>query len=514
MPYNLSHRLHSVFAAFIDGLSDAKRGRRFALGFACAYGAVWLLYGLIAKSSQDINADMAETVVWSREPALGYPKHPPLLAFAVKLWFAIFPLADWAFMLLAVVTVSAGIYLAFELCGVWLKDEKRAIAPLLLATIPFYNFFGLKFDQNSALIPLWALAMLALLRSLETRQAGWAALTGCAAAAAMLTKYWSGFLLVAMALTTLLDRRRIAYFRSAAPWITAFSFLVVALPHAIWLVHEHFPPLAWVTNRRIAESAADFLRSLAEYGAGTIGYAAPAIVLVALLVHPSGRAVSDSWLPHDAERRPAAVLFWTPLLLPIAVAVTLHIDLLSLWNGPALSLLPVMMLASPLVPVPRITAIRLAAVVAVVTLITVMASPFVALIKLKRGVENDAAYTRLLAAAAERQWRETTGAPLRLLAGPFTLVSPGSFYISDKPATYADFSSYLSPWIDEAQIAREGLEIICPAEDRWCLEMMDRFAAANPAARRSEVMLTRHWLGFAGPAKRFVIATVPPSSPG
>ena len=87
--------------------------------------------------------------------------------------------------------------------------------------IPFYNFLGLKFDQNSTLIPLWALAMWAMLRALDTRHLGWAALAGFAAAAAMLVKYWSVFLIAALALAAIMHPRRRDYFRSAAPWVTA-----------------------------------------------------------------------------------------------------------------------------------------------------------------------------------------------------------------------------------------------------------------------------------------------------
>ena len=68
------------------------------------YALLWFIYGVIAKSSQDLNADMAEMVVWTRELALGYPKHPPLLAWVLWGWFKVFPLADWAYILLAVVT--------------------------------------------------------------------------------------------------------------------------------------------------------------------------------------------------------------------------------------------------------------------------------------------------------------------------------------------------------------------------------------------------------------------------
>ncbi len=322
------NRLNAVFANLVDGLCDPRRQRRMMLALAAAYGVAWFVYGVVAKSSQDLNADLAEMTVWAHEPALGYPKHPPLLAYVVRLWFAVFPQADWAFALLAALTLSAGIYLAFELCGLWLDGEKRAAAPFLLAVIPFYNFLGLKFDQNSALIPLWALAMLALMRALETRRSGWAAVLGLAAAAAMLVKYWSIFLLAAMALAVLFDRRRDAFVRSRAPWIGAAVFLVLTVPHLVWLVNNHFPPLNWIGVRRTADSVFDFFRSLSEYSFGTIGYAAPAVILVALVIRPSGEAVRDSWFVMEPARRPATLLFWTPLLLPIAVAVIKHTNLL------------------------------------------------------------------------------------------------------------------------------------------------------------------------------------------
>src|SRR6185295_14216415 len=200
MSFPLLQRYNDMLARLADALADPARRRRAGLAFALGYGVLWFVYGVIAKSSQDLNADMAEMIVWMREPALGYPKHPPLLAWILWAWFKIFPLADWAYILLAVVTLAAGIYLAIELSAEWLAGEKLAAVPFLLAVIPFYNFLGLKFDQNSVLIPLWALAMWAMLRTLATRHLGWAALAGLVAAAAMLSKYWSVFLIASLAL--------------------------------------------------------------------------------------------------------------------------------------------------------------------------------------------------------------------------------------------------------------------------------------------------------------------------
>ncbi len=508
----LFDRFSRLFARPVDGLCDPRSWRRAALVLSLVYVVVWSAYGLVAKSSQDVNADMAEMIVWARQLALGYPKHPPFLAYVVKLWFSTFPLTGWAFTLLAVSTVAAGIYLAIEACSNWLDGEKRAAIPFLLATIPFYNFLGLKFDQNSALIPLWAFTILAFIRSLQTRAPLWASLTALAAAAAILTKYWSAFLLASLVLAALLDDRRRLYWRSSAPWITIGIFCGAVTPHVVWLVQHNFPPLTWIETRREAASVVDFLGSLAEYSVGTLGYSAVAVALAVLVFRPSPHAMRDGFFALVDKRRTATLLFWAPLILPVAVALVTRTNLLSLWNAPALNLLPVMALGSPLVVVSRLAAMRLAALVSGMTLIVVAASPVVAVVHLKRGVENDAAYPRLAAEAIERQWRETTYAPLLVLAGRFTLATAAGFYLPGKPVIFADFSNYLSPWANEPLIERHGLAIICAQEDTWCLDKMNQYLAANPAGRRDEVTLARHWLGLAGPAKRFVIAALPPQS--
>src|SRR5882672_11646097 len=67
---SLVFRFNDTLARLIDALADPARRRRGALVFVAGYGALWFIYGLIAKSSQDLNADMAEMVVWTREPAL------------------------------------------------------------------------------------------------------------------------------------------------------------------------------------------------------------------------------------------------------------------------------------------------------------------------------------------------------------------------------------------------------------------------------------------------------------
>ena len=198
-----------------------------------------------------------------------------------------------------------------------------------------------------------------------------------------------------------------------------------------------------------------------------------------------------------------------PIVLPAVPALIKNISLISLWNTPALNLLPVMLLGSPRIALPRVALLRIAGVSVAISLLSVVASPIVAFVILKRGVENNAAYARLAMEAAEREWRATTDKPLKLIAGPFVLVSSAAFYGTDRPSTFADFSHYLSPWADDARVAREGMVIMVDADPYW-LDRAAKYIDAAPGARRTEVTLTRRWLGFENTPKRFMIATIPP----
>jgi 4-amino-4-deoxy-L-arabinose transferase-like glycosyltransferase len=498
-----------AFDRLVDGLCDPARENRAALAFLLIYCSLWYVYLLIARATTDMHPDMAEMLTWAQELSLGYPKHPPLPAFILKLWFSVFPVSEWAYTLLAVVNLAFGLYFAMRLCAVWLHAEKRAAVMLLLAVIPFYNFLGSKFDQNSLLIPLWALAMWGLVRSLDGGRLGWAVLCGAAAAGAMLTKYWSLFLLLAMAITVLLDHRRKDYFRSAAPYVAAAVFLILTLPHLIWLIQNNFPPLQWVGARRSARSAAFWWRAFASFTLGTAAYASGAILLYVLGTRPSLAAIKDSLWPSDPARRRAVFLFWTPILAPLPIAAARAMQLVSLWNIPALNLLPVLLLGSDKIMLPRYSVKVMAIVALCFPLAMIPVAPGVAYFKLRHGAENYSLYAGLAGQAAAAQWHATTSAPLRILAGPFAVVATAAAYMPEHPVVYSDFSPYLSPWIDQERIDRDGMAIVVPADNpHWVGAARHRAAGAE----FKEVTLTRRWLWWDSAPQRFLIAVVPPKA--
>ncbi len=498
------------FERLADGLVDTKRRGRTVLCVLAAYDALWTLYGVLAKGSQDINFDMGEAVAWSRELALGFPKHPPLSAWVVKAWFTVFPLADWAYYLLGITTATVGLWIAWVLMGRFLDREKRVVGLALLTLVPFFNIVALKFNANAVLVPIWAATTLWFLRSFESRRIGWALLAGLGAAASMLGKYWSIVLLAGLGIAALCDPRRGAYFRSAAPWVTIAIGALALAPHVGWLIANDFPPFGYALISHAAGTVSRAIVVAIGFLAGTLGYMALPVLVTLVVARPGWAAIADSLWPASAERRFAVLAFAAPLLLPASVAMVAKSEITALWTAPALTLLPVVLLSSPLVVVPRAAAVRLTALAAAIPAIATLAAPAVAIAIHYRGLPHHAESYRLLAAAIERIWRETTDRPLRLVGSYTNLVNGVIFYLPDRPSTFDMLGPQETPWADEKRISRQGIALVCPLDDSRCLTALDGRAARGPVGKRVEVEIVRtHW-GLAGRPSRYVIVTLPP----
>src|SRR6266702_666799 len=272
-----------------DVLADPARGERTVVAVLLGYVALWTLYGVIAKGSQDIHADMSEQFALGRELALGYPKHPPLAMAVVRAWFAVFPTADWAYYLLAMVNVGLALWIVWRLTARFLDGEKRVLGLALLTLVPFFNFHGLKFNVNTVLLPLWAATTLWFLRSFETRRVLDTALAGLGAAAAMYGKYWSVFLLLGLGIAALADHRRAAYFRSLAPWVTIAVGALALAPHAAWLIANDFAPFSYAIVLHGTGSLASTIGAALGYLAGSVAYVAVPLLIVAVVARaPAG----------------------------------------------------------------------------------------------------------------------------------------------------------------------------------------------------------------------------------
>jgi 4-amino-4-deoxy-L-arabinose transferase-like glycosyltransferase len=509
MLQRVAQTTNAVLDRLIDALVDPRRRERSVQLLLAAYCAVWSLYGAISKSSQDIHFDMGEAVVWSREALLANPKHPPLSAWIPWLWFQAFPAADWAYYLLCMVLATIALWVAWKISTRFLSPEKQVAGLALLTLVPFFNFQALKYNANTVLIPLWALATGAFLHSFATRRSLPAALAGLAAAAAMLGKYWSIFLLAGLGLAALTDPRRRAYFRSIAPWITIVVGALALSPHVMWLINQGSVTFSYALAAHPGTYGSAFVSGLG-YIVGTLGYAAVPAMIAGLATLPSQAALADTLWPRELERRFVAVAFWTTILLPAVAAVVAQTRIVPLWSIGGMTLLPVILLSSPLLTLSRQMVRRILGIAIALPLVVLLASPIVAIVIHQRGVENYAEHYQLIAQAVERTWRADTGKPLRVFGSVGNILHGASFYLSEKPKTYEIVTASVTPWSGEQEIARDGAAIVCPAADPVCMSPLRFRAARTRGAKRTEVEISRMFLGVEGKRVRYVIVTVPP----
>ncbi len=487
--------------ALRDALIDPARRERSVLVSLAAYLVLWTIYGTIAKSSQGLHPDMTELIAWSRDLAWGY-KHPPLAALIVRLWFSVFPVAEWSYYLLAMLMPTIALWIVWRLSADYLDIEKRVIGLALLMLVPFFNFHALKFNVNTVLIPAWAATTLWFLRSYKTHSPVYAALAGVGAAACMLGKYWSVFLLAGLAVAALIDKRRAGYFRSAAPWITICVGLIVIAPHLLWLYRSDFEPFGYAMIVHGGKPFVDTAYTVLGYLAGSLGYVAIPVIVVLAAARPSRATIAEMVWPGDTERRLAAAAFWAPLLLPAVGALASGIEITSLWSMTAWTLLPTLLLSPPAVTLRDIDTRRILAAAVAIPLLMLIASPVIAVVAQRNGPHPASAQSDLLAAQVERAWHEITPQPLRYVGGEADLAFGIIAYASERPRALTDMPQQVA-----AELARSGMVLVCFAEDAGCSSKASAQAATG---RRIESEIVRNYLSFAGKPQRYTILIVPP----
>jgi hypothetical protein len=175
-----------------------------------------------------------------------------------------------------------------------------------------------------------------------------------------------------------------------------------------------------------------------------------------------------------------------------------------------MTLLPIVLQSSPLVTLSKHAVRRVLAVAMAFPLIALALSPVIAVMIHREGVPNYATHYSGLAQAVEKTWKETTDRPLRFLGSYNNLLYGVLFYLPNQVSPLEIVEPRVTPWIDEAEVARAGIALVCPVEETGCLKAMEERAAGGPAGRRTEVAITRRYFGTDDKPDRFVIVTVGP----
>jgi len=485
------------------------------LGIA-AFVVVWSLYFAVSEAASSIHNDMAEAYAWGREFQLGYNQHPPLWAWICGLWFLIFPRANWAFAILAMLNAGVGLLGAWALIGRFVEGDKRVAATALLALTPFYSFLAYKYNANSIFLSLWPWTLYAFLGALRNRDVmaslGFGAMMGLA----LNSKYYALVLAATCLIAALASVERGRYFRSTSPYVSIAVALALFAPHLIWLAATGAPPIRYlgrVSGRGFAETgafaASAVLGSLLQQTAA-IGLVVAAARL-GTLDHKGGAVgqTIDQTARESDTRRLLTILTLTPLVLSVVAALALGTKISSNMLIGVFPLSP--LLAMEVLLIADFSRLRRWALrgATIVSLGALLLSPLVAVGKAWYGRDSEDVEPRREAAlAATEFWTSVTNAPLAFVAGSFRYDNAVAFYSPAHPSVFVGFDYSGNRWASPEKIAARGLLTICLKDDAVCLKETADFA--TPATTREEMTLTHSAYGRTHKPFAFVFTAIPP----
>src|SRR6202166_2870700 len=172
---------------------------------------------------------------WSKEAALIFLDHPPMIAWFIRFGTAIFGDTNLGVRFAGIVAMGVTQLLLADIVRRVTRDVRAVVLALLMPEAAlYYGLLMAKVSPDVAMIP-FAVAMLwALVRLTESGDARWWLAAGLFAGLALLSKFTAMMLLPAVAAFMLVPRWRRHWLLSPYPWAAALIALVVFSPVLIW----------------------------------------------------------------------------------------------------------------------------------------------------------------------------------------------------------------------------------------------------------------------------------------
>ena len=178
---------------------------------------------------------------------MGLFQHPPLPPWAAEAFFV--ALGDIGPFLLSQLAIATTYVCVYALGRELMPARSALVGTLLLAGVYYFSIPTPEFNHNVAQMPIWAAASYAYCRAVRSGRLHWWALLGLAGGLAVITKYATAVLFLAMLAHLLSRRKTAALLATPGPWLALTVLLAVAAPHLVWLVHNHFPTIGYAAGR-------------------------------------------------------------------------------------------------------------------------------------------------------------------------------------------------------------------------------------------------------------------------
>ena len=272
--------------------------------------AAMTLLRVTYASLTELRTDEAYYWTWSKERALCFLDHPPMIAWFIRFGTTIFGDTNFGVRFAGVLAMLVTQVLLADIVRRVTHDVRAIVFAVLMPEAAlYYGLLMAKVSPDTALIPFAVAMVWALVRLVEGNDARWWLAAGAFAGLALLSKFTAIMLLPAVAAFMLVPKWRARWLVSPYPWLAALIATVLFLPVLVWNA-EH----DWASFRfqfvRAAATREMSLRTLGEFISlqlGLVGFILLPVVLTGVSL--------TAWRGYR-EREPVAILLSTSVLVP------------------------------------------------------------------------------------------------------------------------------------------------------------------------------------------------------
>ena len=214
--------------------------------FITTHLVIWTLIPTLTNNNLPL--DTIEALAWGSNLDWGFNKHPPMSAFLVETFYQIFGNNDWAYYFLSQICVVFSFFIIWILSKDFFENKIYSfLSILLLEGIYFYNYTTPEFNVYVCELPFWSLTVFYCWKGFKNNKYTDWLLFGIFAALGILSHYLFIYLLLSMDFFFLymLIKKKIDF----KCMISLFPFLIILLPHLIWLTENNYITISYGLHR-------------------------------------------------------------------------------------------------------------------------------------------------------------------------------------------------------------------------------------------------------------------------
>jgi len=258
----------------------------------------------------DLRTDEAYYWTWSKEYALSFLDHPPMIAWFIRFGTAIFGDTNLGVRFGGIVAMAVMQLLLADIARRVTHDIRAVVLAVLMPEAAlYYGLLMSKVAPDVALIPFAVAMIWSLVRLAESNDRRWWLAAGVFGGLSLLSKFTVVMMLPAVAAFMLVPDWRMRQLRSPYPWLAALIALLLFSPVLIWNYQHDWASFRFQAVR--ATAVHEFsLRTVGDYIGlqwGLVGFVLFPVVLSALGF--------TAWRGYR-NREPVAILLSTAVIVP------------------------------------------------------------------------------------------------------------------------------------------------------------------------------------------------------